>query len=234
MDNNEERIYNEIWSSKIRNDTLNKIYNNLRIFEAIKYLDKGKRILDIGCSKGELGLLVREKFEEIYGVDISEFALKIAEKNGVITQKVNLNYENLPYENNFFDAIVCLDVIEHIINPFHLLAEIKRVLKPQGVLILTTPNFRKIKNILYLLVIGKFPKTSTDASFWDGGHLHYFTFKDIKWLLKCHGFSIVSKGYIFTKEKYVIFKFFLEKLLPKNLFSEFIASGILVKAVKNP
>ena len=146
----------------------------------------------------------------------------------------DLNYENLPYENNFFDAIVCLDVIEHIINPFHLLAEIKRVLKPQGVLILTTPNFRKIKNILYLLIIGKFPKTSTDISFWDGGHLHYFTFKDIKWLLECHGFSIVSKGYIFTKEKYVIFKFFLEKLLPKNLFSEFIASGILVKAVKNP
>jgi methionine biosynthesis protein MetW len=228
--NLEEEIYEKIWFDKIKNKDNIKT-SDLRSFIAMKYLDEGGRILDVGCGEGKIGIVAKEKFKEIHGVDISELALQIAEKNGVIARKVNLNYEELAYEDNFFDAVVCLEVIEHILDPFYLISEIKRVLKPNGVLILTTPNFRKIKNILYLLIKGRFPKTSSDTQLWDGGHIHYFTFKDIKWILEQQKFEIIFRGYILSEEKYIFLKSFFKKILPKNLFGEFIAAGILVKAI---
>ncbi|MFN3551188.1 MAG: class I SAM-dependent methyltransferase [Endomicrobiia bacterium] len=227
----EQELYEEIWSKKIRRNEKENVMN-CRAFFATKYLPDGEKFLDIGCGGGEIAILTKHKYKEIYGVDISDKALEEAKKKGMIVKKINLNYESLPYPENFFDAVVCLDVIEHILDPFHLIKEIRKVLKPGGTLILTTPNFRKIKNILTLILKGRFPKTSGDSTGWDGGHLHYFTYKDIEYILTKYNFKILYRDGLLSREKFFLLKKCLKYFLSRYLFNEFIAGGIIVKAKK--
>lgn len=226
----DKELYEKIWNKKIGVKREN--IKNSRAFIAAKYLDRGERVLDIGCGEGAIAGLVKDRYKEICGVDISEKALVEAEKKGMRVKKVNLNHEALPYPENFFNAVVCLDVIEHILEPFGLIEEMRRVLKTRGTLILMTPNFRKLKNILILTLKGKFPKTSNDIIGWDGGHIHYFTFKDIKYILEKHDFKITTHEGILSEEKFLKVKRCLEFFLPKYIFKEFIAGGVLIKAVK--
>ncbi|MDI3501051.1 MAG: hypothetical protein PWP22_822 [Thermoanaerobacter sp.] len=207
--------YDKIWKKK---DNLDSpvIEKGSRVDVALKLLEKGDRLLDVGCGDGTLGYHAKNMYNEIYGVDISEKALKIARKRGVITFKVDLNKDKLPFQDNFFDAVTCLDVIEHVIDPRFLIKEIYRVLKTGGILIISTPNIRDWKYLFSLIFKGKFPKTSDDTELWDGGHLHYFTFKDIEELLKSNGFKIVKKCGVFGR----------------NVFKELLSPGIVIKGVK--
>jgi len=100
-------------------------------------LRKG-RILDLGCGRIPF-FLINTKFKEKYGVDPS---LKRIDSQNMILKKFFLDHKTkLPFKNNFFDVIIMLAVFEHI-EPNHLtdiLKEIKRILKPNGIFILTTP-----------------------------------------------------------------------------------------------
>jgi len=211
----EERLYQRIWENKGLNEEP-EIEKGSRVDVALKLLDKGDRLLDIGCGDGTLGYFAKNKYEEVYGVDISEKALKIAEKRGIIIRRVNLNEEKLPFKNDYFDAITCLDVIEHVFEPRELVKEISRVLKISGVLIISAPNIRYLPHLFSLIVNGRFPKTSDDTEHWDGGHLHYFTFKDIEDVFKECGFKIIMKKGVFGR----------------NMFKEFLSAGLVIKARK--
>jgi hypothetical protein len=100
---------------------------------------------------------------------------------------------------------------------------------------LTTPNIRFIDFINPLILRGVFPKTSQDCGSYDGGHLHYFTFRDIKKLLTKVGFSVVrERGYDQKKyfsAKVAAFKLMM-KLWEKEINKEFFCQGILVTATK--
>lgn len=95
--------------------------------------------LDVGCG---LGYLVKEAEEEgidAYGIEISEHALSNAVIKGKIIQA---SITNIPFSNESFDVVSAIDVLEHI-HPREVLkavSEIYRVLKPGGLLIITTPN----------------------------------------------------------------------------------------------
>jgi 2-polyprenyl-3-methyl-5-hydroxy-6-metoxy-1,4-benzoquinol methylase len=96
----------------------------LREEYVLRYLTKGKRLLDIGCGGGALAEFVGQRYEEMHGIDISEVALEIARKRGMNARLCNLNSEALPYESDFFDTVVSLDVVEHVFDPFHFFGEI--------------------------------------------------------------------------------------------------------------
>ncbi|MBN1823457.1 MAG: class I SAM-dependent methyltransferase [Endomicrobiales bacterium] len=225
----EEAVYREIWDKKAG---LPEGVNS-RAAGILRHLDPGDRLLDVGAGRGETALVAKGIFREIHAIDISEKALETARQRGAVTKKVNLNSEKIPYQDGFFDAAVCLDAIEHVIDPIELVREIRRVLKDNGSLVLSTPNFRKVKNILRLLFKGSFPKTSGDRVGWDGGHLHYFTYKDLKDILEDNGFAVARRDCLVSEEKFSSFKKLLELLLPKTVFEEFIAGGIVIKAIKN-
>lgn len=127
----EEILYQRIWKNKKSNEEP-RIDKGSRVDVALKLLDKGDKLLDIGCGDGTLGYFAKNKYKEVYGIDISENALKIAERRGLIAKKVNLNDEKLPFLDNYFDAVTCLDVIEHVFDPRYLIKEIHRVLRVGG------------------------------------------------------------------------------------------------------
>ncbi len=168
-------------------------YENTRHEIVKEILLSGERILDIGCWNGDSTLLYGafEKFKEVYGVDISENALKEASKKNIKVSCIDLNSDKLPFPENYFDSITMLAVIEHLVEPYHIIDEVKRVIKDNGVFIIGVPNVASLSNRLRIIV-GRRPRTSFDAG-WDGGHLLYFTPKDLRELLESYNFEIIGR-----------------------------------------
>jgi 2-polyprenyl-3-methyl-5-hydroxy-6-metoxy-1,4-benzoquinol methylase len=115
-----------------------------------KYVDKRKKlkVLDIGCGYGFLLKLLEKENWDVYGADISQKALKEAVKNSNATlKKMNIERE-LKFEENVFDIITMFDLIEHLNSPYISLKNVKRLLKPGGILGIHCPNANAIGRIL--------------------------------------------------------------------------------------
>lgn len=147
------------------------------------------KFIDLGCKDGYLLDKVKSLGYSVHGCDISENIVKVLSKQGFNVQKVDLQ-KILPYENDSFDVITCLQVIEHLTNPEHLLTEIYRILKPGGVLILSTPNLASIGSRLRLL-FGLFPLQLSPCEKWHfGNHYRLFTVPTLKIVLLRNKFSV--------------------------------------------
>jgi 2-polyprenyl-3-methyl-5-hydroxy-6-metoxy-1,4-benzoquinol methylase len=107
------------------------------IVHYINSLTNGGRILDIGCGFGWLLKSLNDKWEK-YGLEPDSNAAKIASQNCFIK---NMSFEEDVYPENHFDIINMHHVIEHIDNPLKTMKEIKKILKPNGKLIIATPDF---------------------------------------------------------------------------------------------
>jgi 2-polyprenyl-3-methyl-5-hydroxy-6-metoxy-1,4-benzoquinol methylase len=94
----------------------------------------------------------------------------------------------LPWEASAFDAVVAGEVIEHVVNTDHLLREVARVLRPGGVLVITTPNLASLENRIRLL-LGRYPMWM-DHRVSGAGHLRYYTPRLLRAHLAQHGFAV--------------------------------------------
>jgi len=97
--------------------------------------------LDIGCALGLLLKYASPHFKEIYGYDISEFAIKQAQKNAPMAKLTagNINTDNLPYKDEFFDFIIALEILEHTKSVELSLKKIVPKLKKDGILVISLP-----------------------------------------------------------------------------------------------
>lgn len=103
----------------------------------------GKLVLDIGCGDGALtGLLAKEK-AKVIGVDLSYLGIQLAmqefAKISIEPDLANAEGTRLPFSDNSFDVVVMSEVIEHLQTPERTLAEIVRIITPNGRLLLSTP-----------------------------------------------------------------------------------------------
>ena len=158
---------------------------------ALKFLNikRSSKVLDVGCGGGVVLRHLVKKSNFVYGIELSlKRAIKI--KN-VFNNKVTISEANIEerseFKENFFDIIILSDVIEHVVNRFDAMKELKRILKPNGIIVILTPNLAKIRNRLRLF-FGRYPSTAFEnegygkdsAKIYDGGHLQYFTFNTLK------------------------------------------------------
>ena len=97
------------------------------------------RILDVGCGTGA-NLKMLERHGSAEGVDISQQAVDFCRERGLISVKLGAA-EELPYENDAFDLVTALDVIEHLDDDVAGLREMRRVLRPDGRVLLFVPAF---------------------------------------------------------------------------------------------
>jgi 2-polyprenyl-3-methyl-5-hydroxy-6-metoxy-1,4-benzoquinol methylase len=133
----------ELYSSKnklvsfVHNNRLDNIVN---VFLKLKI--KNASVLDAGCGEGHLleRLQKAEKDNKYYGIDIIPLAINQAKERCPFANIEIGDIYEVKYPNEFFDIIICTEVLEHIFNFKSALKELKRTLKPNGVLIISFPN----------------------------------------------------------------------------------------------
>ena len=104
-----------------------------------KSLPESARILDVGCGRGVLLSSLADYGHEVHGMDVSETAVTGADPRAQI--KVAGCLMECEYPDKHFDQIILWHVLEHLTNPREVLAEINRILKPGGQVIVAVPNF---------------------------------------------------------------------------------------------
>lgn len=107
---------------------------------AAEWLAPGQRLLEVGCSSGYLTRHYRGKTKQLWGLEINLSALRSARRRHPGVPFVCGDVEHLPFADSAFDTAVMLEVIEHTGSDLTAIAEIRRVLKPGGTLILSTPH----------------------------------------------------------------------------------------------
>lgn len=109
-----------------------------------KYKKSNAKLLDLGCGIGLTLTIMGQEFPSSVGCDIDEKVLKAAriilKKVGVRIPLVVYDGKTLPFKNSSFDIVTSIEVIEHAEDPELMLQEIRRVLKPDGILHITTAN----------------------------------------------------------------------------------------------
>lgn len=158
--------------------------------------------VDIGCGGGAGTALLADaaRAHTVVGVDLSEPALRRGAGEGRY-RPVRSSGTALALRDGAADAVALDDVIEHLVDPDALLAEIRRVLRPGGVLFLSTPNLAAWFNRAALL-------TGTQPAFSEVslhgiygrpgsvvvGHLRLFTLKALRGLLAANGFTVIDEA----------------------------------------
>jgi SAM-dependent methyltransferase len=168
-------------------------------------------VLDIGCGNGEVLELLRSMSAQPFnghGLDLGASVVEKLRRKGLTGCRHDAG-EPLPYADGSFDTVVCSEVIEHIVDVDRLVCEARRVLRPGGALLLTTPNLAYLANrVLLLLGIQPFfTETSLEMKLGrrfrilgqgeaTQGHLKIFTLGSLCELLQMHRFQIVKRcGY---------------------------------------
>jgi SAM-dependent methyltransferase len=126
-------------------ETLQNALYTLRVREVEAVANSGPgRVLDVGCGRGVLLQEFRRRGWEVQGTELSESAASYARQTLTIPVEIG-DLETIGFPPNYFDAITLWHVLEHVADPRALLAEIRRILKPDGVLLVAVPNFGSLE-----------------------------------------------------------------------------------------
>lgn len=157
----------------------------------LKLLPAGGGVLDVGCGVGNMLQQLREHSQySSKGIEISKEAAAKASQNGHNVFQGNLIQAN--FEDESFDAIYLLYVLEHVDNPAEILKEIYRILKKNGILLLAVPNYRYLRIAFDNFISRTFFKKSSTLH--PEEHLQNFTPTTLKMFIKKAGFDIVKEN----------------------------------------
>ena len=204
-----------------------------------RYFAGGDLVVDLGCGDGAWIDSVRSRYARAVGIDISAGPMTSrggSNESWEFLQR-DLNEGPLPFPNGCADGVRANQVIEHVANPLHFVAEACRVLRPGGVFVATTPNVRYVRHVLRLVIKGGGPMTSGAAlrtpQVWDDGHVHFFTARDLEWLARAAGFSRVHTAALISltgKRSWV--RRALDKIRSRGIVKGFLGGNVMVVAWK--
>ncbi len=130
----------------------------------------GKSVLDLGCAGGFMAEAMTDKGARVTGIDPAAQAIDSARAHAAETNR-DIRYdvgsgEQLPYQNAVFDIVVCVDVLEHVVDLTLVIKQIARVLKPGGVFLFDTINRNFLSRFVVITVaediLGLLPKGTHD------------------------------------------------------------------------
>lgn len=156
-----------------------------------------ERLLDIGCGAGATTSAIRAAHPVVWAGGV-EYVASQAERvvPGTFERLWVIDAEREPFEAEIepasLDAILCFDVLEHMVDPWSFVKRVSPLLKPGGRLVISIPNIRNWKFIRALLFKGDFHYK--DAGLLDRTHLRFFVSDTAAELATCGGLKLVSIG----------------------------------------
>ena len=207
-------------------DEERKFKVNNRMINEIKYVNSllpGK-ILDAGCGPGFFLAEINKEWGK-YGIELSKFNVDyINDSFSDINVQVG-SLEKLPYEDNFFDIVYSFQVMEHVFEPVKIFKEFSRVCKPDGKIIISTPN------------IDSFCSKRFKGNYRLLGAPHVIMWSPItmKHLFKLIGFEVVKEYYPFFKTEYFTLKNLIRLLNKRNVSPPFYGNemNLYAKRISN-
>lgn len=169
-----------------------EIYFNVVRKEMLPFVPiEAKIVLEIGCGDGNFASLLQERgATEVWGIEYEKEQGEIAQKKmtKVLIGDVAEQLEALP--NNYFDAIVCNDVLEHLIDPYNVIRKLKSKLKKEGSFISSIPNIRYFRNLFDYFFNKNWDYT--DSGIMDKTHFRFFTYRSIRKMFDSNGYEVVK------------------------------------------
>lgn len=141
---------------------------------------EGLRVLEIGAGGGDTLVAMKQtgRVAEAVGVDL--FRLPGSHQEHPLIDRMlfaDVEKDDLPLPGNYFDAVVCGDVLEHLVDPWTAVAKLARLLRPGGYFILSVPNFREVTTLYRVVVLGDFAYNPLGGVL-DKTHLRFFCRKN--------------------------------------------------------
>ncbi len=128
--------------------------NEARVADLLQQYCPEGVVLDLPCGPGQLCAHLREKGYKVVAADIDPSVLEVPDMD---CRRADLD-ERLPFDDESFDAVCCVAGLEHTENPRHTLREIRRVVKPEGWVIVQVPNFSSLQRRMRFLFRGRLTK----------------------------------------------------------------------------
>jgi 2-polyprenyl-6-hydroxyphenyl methylase/3-demethylubiquinone-9 3-methyltransferase len=145
------------------------------------------RLLDFGCGNGVLSEFFQSHGYGVHAIDISETIVKSNQRRFPdVNFQLGSPNEPVPYADGTFDAVFCSEVIEHVYDVHFIFSEFSRLLRPGGLLILTTPYHGRLKNVIVALF---FFDRHFDPT-WQ--HIRFWTKKSLTKVCVSHGLTPVT------------------------------------------
>mgnify|MGYP001285314665 CR=1 FL=1 len=187
------------------------------------------KVFEVGCGNGEtLALLKHEnRCNWAGGVELFPAAAVKAREKADLVLEGNIENCEIPLDEGSVDLMLCLDVLEHLVDPWSVLLRLNRFVKPGGSLICTLPNVRHLKVLLPLVVSGTW--NYSDYGILDRTHLRFFTRRTAVSLVESAGFQVVDVGSTGLEEGS---KAYYLNLLSLSLLRPFLEYQFIIKAVK--
>lgn len=153
-------------------------------------------VLDVGTEQGELARKLLPLGFHVAACDcLPDSAWKLGD--AVHYRECDLNV-GLPYQEESFDYVVCLEVIEHLDNPYALCQELRRVLRKDGRIYISTPNILNLRSRVKFLLDGSFLYYNFPPIEWDqhegrpNVHVHPIRYHELEYFLYKAGLEVIS------------------------------------------
>ncbi|HAS39649.1 MAG TPA: class I SAM-dependent methyltransferase [Microscillaceae bacterium] len=159
----------------------------------MKYIPKeAKVILEVGCGQGNFAYALKQQRQgsEVWGLELAEDeAAEAAQKlDKVLSGSVESQIPKLP--ENHFEVVIFNDVLEHLLDPYTILQQLKAKLKPGGIVVSSIPNIRYFRNLFDF--VWRKNWDYTDNGIMDKTHFRFFTVNSIRKMYEGQGYKVLT------------------------------------------
>lgn len=192
-----EHVPADWYFQSLKVDAFQRFWHTSRQREVKRLIDpvEGGKVLDVGSADGVFSRVIfdKTKANELIGIEVLEKSVNWASKHWKEVKGMKFQVgqaEDLKFKSNYFDAIFCLEVLEHVYDPKKVLMEFKRVMKKDGYGIFLVPSDNFLFKAIWYLWLHFYPRG------WVWRDTHIQTFRNNGLLLACK-----SAGFKIEKDK---------------------------------
>jgi len=180
------------YHQSLRVDPFQRYWHRRRFKEVGKLIEPvNGKVLDVGSADGTFSkvILSKSRAKELIGIDVLKSSVDWANKHWKKNKKMRFmvgDAHELKFKANTFDAVFCLEVLEHVYNPKNVLKEFKRVLKKDGYGVFLVPSDNLLFRIIWFLWLKFYPR----GWVWDDTHIQTYRNNLLPKVCKRAGFKV--------------------------------------------